>query len=113
MRRMWALLTLGVSAIFLLGEIQAQTTGATGNLPNFSTGFTPGTRTLRPINPSNAMSPTGGFKNAAQQPFGLGKVFPKISLGKWPPTLPTGSFLSKSPYQSKSTGYNPFAPKAK
>ena len=86
---------------------------ATGSIPKFGTGFTPTTRTLTPINPGAAMTPSGGFKNAAQKPFGVSKVFPKISLGKWPPGGSTGTALPQSPYQSKSTGWNPFSPQKK
>ena len=110
MRHLLSLAAVGAIAVLIMGEVGAQTS-ATGNFPKFGTGFTPTTRTLKPINPSAAMTPSGGFKNAAQKPFGVSKVFPKISLGKWPPGGSTGPALSQSPYQSRSTGWNPFAQK--
>jgi hypothetical protein len=75
----------------------------TGKLPSFSTGFTPpGGFSNKPIDISTALKPLN-INQSFRPPrppstFTLSNFFPKISVGRYPPKLP--SFPNLHPLQS-------------
>ncbi len=77
-----------------------------------------------PVDTSKALSTTANASRALRtpsaatnSPFNLGNIFPKISLGTWPPKTPQVSMLpqSQNVYQPNGVkgGVNPFTPAKK
>jgi hypothetical protein len=117
MRRIAVSALILVSAGFFWAQAQAQTTLTPGRASTILTGANhlditstkiDTSRALRPPNASQAFATMRQPKSPA-----LGNVFPKISLGSWPPKLPNVSILQgTNPFQPNPIrGVNPFAPK--
>ena len=104
-------------AIVLVLALSTQTTAQqTLDPSSFLTGVKPGNLQFKPINTGTAIKPLGlnsAFPAQRQQSaFGLGKVFPKISLGSWPPKLAQSPLLPQTSnvfQPSPPKGFNPFA----
>lgn len=114
------LVLLGTGLIW--AEARAQQAGnfVTGQqAATFLTGANHQNLTSTKIDTSRALRPSnvnGAFRTPAQpKAFGLGNIFPKISLGSWPPKLPQVSILQgKNPFQPNPIrGVNPFNPPKK
>jgi hypothetical protein len=95
------------SAGLLLSDARGQTFTQNGG-SSFLTGVNPMQINPVKVDPQKALRTpnlTTAFPPARQQkPIGLGNVFPKISLGSWPPTLPNMSmFPSRNQFQPGPT----------
>ena len=118
MRRLGGALLVLVSASLLWAEARAQQL-TQPSATSFFTGVNPHDMTFSKVDTSRALRPpsvNGAFHPPTQQrAFPLGNVFPKISLGSWPPRLPNVSFLQgKNPFQPNPLrGVNPFNPPKK
>jgi hypothetical protein len=117
MRRIAAGLLMIAGAGFLWADAQAQTVLTPSRASTILTGANHLDITSTKIDTSRALRPPNASQAFAtqRQPKSpvLGNVFPKISLGSWPPRLPNVSILQgTNPYQPNPIrGVNPFAPK--
>jgi hypothetical protein len=117
MRRVGPGLLVLLGAGLFLADARAQTGNfATGQQAGrFLTGANRQNLTFTKIDTSRALkAPTmsSAFRPPPQPkaPAGLGTVFPKISLGSWPPKLPSvGILQGKNPFQpNPPPGTTPF-----
>lgn len=120
MRKLGAVLMLVASfGVCLSATGQQPTNQPPAN--SFFTGVNP-----RNIQSKNLVQPGKALKNynvtSALRPqpkpsvFNVGRVFPKISLASWPPTVPTVGILNQksNPFQpNPPKGINPFDPPKK
>lgn len=80
----------------------------------FSGGMRPQAVTMKPMDTTRAMTPPqmGRYPQfGPQKAMSASNFFPKLSLGSWPPRLPTPSILSgkSNPFQpNPPQGKNPF-----
>jgi hypothetical protein len=115
-RKIWALL-VGMLVLVICLPALAQDPRAS----SFFTGVNP-----RDIQPKNLVQPTKALKNynlsktmrtpAQPSVFNLSRVFPKISLGRWPPVVPSVPVLGQkdNPFQpNPPKGVNLFDPPKK
>jgi hypothetical protein len=95
-------LLAAVAAVVFLADARSQTVTSSGNASSFLTGANPRQINFTKVDTSKAMQAPnlgGAFAKPAQQtPVGLNSMFPKISLGSWPPKLPNVSILPTNPF---------------
>ncbi len=114
--RTWPAFFVVAASVALLSEARGQ---QYRQAQEFMTGVNPHQLTFRPIDTSRALRPSSQastFYQPKVKPFGLNTVFPRISLGSWPPKLPNIFVLPRkdNPFQPNPIrGRNPFDPPKK
>jgi hypothetical protein len=107
MRKAWMMGTGLLATAFVLTAFTQQSTGQS-TASQFATGFTGvnprNIKTVSAVNPNNAMKGTN-LTNALQpnatqrstSAFNLGNVFRPVTLGTWPPKLPSSFSVVQTP----------------
>ena len=107
MRKLGGVLLATAGLILFLADARSQTMptilGPTQTPSSFSMGANPRQINFTRVDTSKALQPTASLSKAftkpgQQTPPGLGSMFPKISLGSWPPKLPNVSILPSNPF---------------
>jgi hypothetical protein len=120
MRTPWSLGAAFLGAAFVLPSLAQQPAG-NSNPNQFFTGVDPRQIKSVPIDPGRALRPgnvngalQSGLAQRANTPFSMGNLFPKLTLGKWPPTRATSFVVAKTPPLMSTTvpkgNVNLFAP---
>lgn len=107
MRKAWMMGTVLLATALVLPTVAQQSTGQS-SANQFATGFTGvnprNIKTVSAVNPNNAMKGpniTNALQpNATQRSsstFNLGNVFRPVTLGTWPPKLPSSFSVVQTP----------------
>ena len=107
MRKAWMMATVLLALALVLPAVAQQTTGQSTSNP-FASGFTGvnprNFKTVSAVDPNKAMK-SSNITNALQPnasqrsngAFNLGNVFRPVTLGSWPPKLPTSFSVVQTP----------------
>lgn len=108
MRKLGGGLLAAAAAVVFLADARSQSILGPSQQPSsFLTGANPRQINFTKVDTSRAMQAPnlgGAFAKPGQQtPLGLNSMFPKISLGSWPPKLPNVSILPSNPFNKVIT----------
>ena len=103
MRTIWWLGAACLSTALVLPSLAQQPAGQP-NANQFFTGVDPRQIKSVPIDPGRALRPgnvngalQSGVAQRANRPFSMSNLFPKLTLGSWPPTRATSFVVTKTP----------------
>jgi len=114
MRKLGGGLLATAAVVIFLSEARSQYTASPGaftaqgsSASSFFTGANPRQINFTKVDTSKAMQAPnigGAFAKPAQPtPIGMGGMFPKISLGSWPPKMPNVSIFPGNPFNKVVT----------